>query len=155
MLSSCLTRCLPMSPSPRSTGRAKRALGFLFSWLLLALGVAGFAAAWVLVALSTGRLSSWMAVLGALDIIIVLRLGRWRPGRGRILVAALATAVIAAISNWWIIAAHLGAMLGLTPWASAVRLGFHHAWTLAGVANGPLDLLWIGAGIALAAVASR
>lgn len=144
-----------MLPSPRSTGRANRAPGFLFSWLLLALGVSGFAAAWVLVALSTGRLSSWMAVLGALDIIIVLRLGGWRPGRSRVLVAALATAVIAAIANWWIIAAHLGAMLGLSPWASAVRLGFHHAWTLAGLVNGPVDLLWISVAIVLSALASR
>jgi len=144
-----------MSPSPRSTGRARRAPGLLLSWLLLALGVAGFAAVWVLVALSSGRPSSWMAVLGALDIIIVLRLGSWRPGRGRALTAGLATGTIAVIANWWIIAAQLGAMLGLTPWASAVRLGFHHAWTLAGLANGPVDLLWIGVAIVLAAVASR
>lgn len=144
-----------MSSSPRSTGRANRAPGFLLSWLLLALGVAGFAAVWVLVALSSGRPGSWMAVLGALDIIIVLRLGGWRPGGSRVLAAASATALIAVIANWWIIAAQLGAMLGLTPWASAARLGFHHAWTLAGLANGPLDLLWVGVAMVLAAVASR
>ncbi len=154
MLGSCLIRLVSM-PSPPSNGRANRAPRFLLSLLLLVLGVSGFAAAWALLALSTGRLSSWMAVLGALDVIIVLRLGGWRPGVSRMLVAGLSTAVIAAMANWWIISAHLGGMLGMSPWASALRLGSHHAWTLAGVANGPVDLLCIGVAIVIAAIASR
>ncbi|QOW24059.1 hypothetical protein [Lysobacter sp. H23M47] len=144
-----------MTPPLPSTGRARRAPARVFSCVLLALGVFGFAAAWVLVALSSGRLGSWMAILGAIDIVIVLRLGGWRPGPARALLAAVATACIAALAIWWIIAAHLGAMLGLTPWGSAIRLGFHHAWTLAGIAIGPIDLLWMAAAVVLAAVASR
>lgn len=144
-----------MTLPPPSNGRANRAPARLFSVVLLALGVSGFAAAWVLVALSTGRLSSWMAMLGALDVIIVLRLGGWRPGWTRILLAAASTAGIVAIANWWIIAAHLGGMLGLSPWGSAVRLGLHHAWTLAGIANGPVALFWTAVAVAVAAIASR
>ncbi len=144
-----------MSLSPRSTGRPNRAPGHPLSVLLLILGVAGFAAVWVMLALSTGRLSSWMALLGALDVVIVLRLGAWQPGRTRMLVAGLATVAIAAVANWWIIAAHLGAMLGLPPWASAFKLGLHHAWTLAGVANGPTDFIMLAIAVAGAAIASR
>ena len=144
-----------MTPSMPSSARARRAPARVFSFVLLALGVFGFAAAWVLVALSSGHLASWMAVLGALDVVIVLRLGSWRPGPTRALLAAAATACIAVLANWWIIAAHLGAMLGLTPWGSAVRLGFHHAWTLAGIATGPLDLFWMAAAVVLAGIASR
>lgn len=146
---------VPMSRSLRSTGRANRAPGLLFSCLLLALGVSGFAAAWVLIALSTGRLSSWMAVLGAVDVVIVLRLGGWRPGLARVLLAMVSTASIVAVAMWWLIATHLGSMLGLSPWGSAVRLGFHHAWTLAGLAIGPIDLVWIGVAVVLAAIGSR
>lgn len=144
-----------MPPFPRSAGRTHRVPGTLLSFMLLALGVAGFAAAWVMVALSTGRLHSWMALLGALDVVIVLRLGGWPSGRGRALLAALATLVIAATANWWIIAAHLGAMLGMPPWSSALKLGLHHAWTLAGVANGPTDLILVSIAVVAAALASR
>ena len=144
-----------MPLSPLSAGRTKRVPGYLLSALLLALGVTGFAAAWVMVALSTGRLNSWMALLGALDVVIVLRLGVWRPGWSRSLLAALATAGIAAIANWWIIAAQLGAMLGLAPWDSAARLGLNHAWTMAGLVNNPADLVWAGAAVVVAAVACR
>lgn len=144
-----------MPPSPRSAGRTHRVPGNLFSFMLLVLGVAGFAAAWAMVALSTGRLHSWMAVLGALDVVIVLRLGTWQRGVRRAVLAAVATALIAAAAHWWIIAAHLGAMLGLPPWSSAVKLGLHHAWTLAGVANGPADLIWLATAVIAAAIASR
>ena len=144
-----------MPPSPRSAGRTHRVPGTVLSFLLLALGVTGFAAVWVMVALSTGQLHGWMALLGALDVVIVVRLGTWQPGILRALLAALATAAIAAIANWWIIAAHLGAMLGMPPWSSALKLGVNHASTLAGVANGPADLILVSIAVVVAAFASR
>jgi len=125
------------------------------SWLLLLLGTTGFAAIWVVLAWSNDRQCSWMALLGALDIAWILRLGAWRPGQQRMVIGIIATAVIVLLANWWIIAAQLGAVLGFEPWDSALRLGVHHAWTLAQLANGPLDMLWIVAGLVLAALASR
>ncbi|KGM56680.1 hypothetical protein N799_02925 [Lysobacter arseniciresistens ZS79] len=127
----------------------------LFGWLLLALGVSTFTVAWVALGFSSGRQHSWMAVLGALDVALMLRLGHWRPARVRVPAAVLATALIIALANWGQIAAQLGKMLGYAPWESAVRLGFHHAWTLAQLANGAADIAWWLLAMAAAALASR
>lgn len=125
------------------------------SWLLLAVAVGGFAALWVLLGSYTGRQHSWMAVVAALDVAWVLRLGGWRPGAMRLLLGMTGTALAVVLANWWLIAAHLGAMLGLQPWQSAVRLGRDLAWTMAGLANGAADLAWMALALVVAAVASR
>lgn len=125
------------------------------SWLLPLLGITGFAALWVIAALYADRQLSWMAVIGALDIAWLLRLGHWPRGRSRALVALAGTAVIAGLANWWIIASNVAGALGLSVWDAAVRLGWNHAWTLAQIANGPLDLVWIAAALVVAVVASR
>lgn len=65
-----------MTRQPLSSPRAT-----WLSWLLLLLGVGGFAAAWVIVGLYSDAQSSWMAILGALDVALLLRLGRWPAGR--------------------------------------------------------------------------
>jgi hypothetical protein len=137
----------PIRIAPRFKGR--------LALPLLALGVAGFAAAWVALALLTGRQCSWMAPLAALDAALLLRLGGMAPGWRRAAWALLATALMIALAQWGIIAAQLGAMLGLDPLTSALRLGPSLAWTLAQLANQPGDLLWLGAGLALAVLAAR
>lgn len=103
----------------------------------------------------TGRQQSWMAILAALDLAWMLRLGGWRPGPARMLLGVLGTGVVVVLANWGITASHLGAMLGLAAWDSALRLGAHHAWTLAQLANGAGDVAWIGAGLLAAAFSSR
>ncbi|MGV8941601.1 MAG: hypothetical protein ACOH1P_08715 [Lysobacter sp.] len=144
-----------MRSYPRSAADKKRLPRQLLSWLLLAFGVCGFAAAWVMLALYTGRQYSAMAILGALDVAIILRLDHWRRGPGRMALAVLATLTIIVLANWIIIASHLGAMLGLSPWDSALRLGIHHAWTLATLANNSADLAWLAAACLLAAISTR
>ncbi|WP_224743908.1 MULTISPECIES: hypothetical protein [Lysobacter] len=144
-----------MHASVRTSGHQNRLPRQLLSWLLLVLGVCGFAAVWVMLALYTGRQCSVMAILGALDVAIILRLGSWRPGPGRVTLAVLATTAIIILANWTIIAAQLGAMLGLSPWDSALRLGSHHAWTLATLANGTGDLAWLAAAWLVAAISTR
>lgn len=139
-----------MSPPAPSARRAS-----WFSWLLLLLGACGFAALWVLGSLYTGRQLGWMALLGALDIAWLLRLGDWRPGTGRMVAGIVATAAIVIVANWWITATQIGAMVGLDPWNSALRLGWHHAWILVQLANGALDALWVAVGLGVAAWLSR
>ena len=139
-----------MPPAPVSTSRIP-----WLSPLLLALATAGFAAVWTLVALFTDRQMSWLAVLGALDAAWMLRLSGWPAGRGRALAAVAATGTMIVLANWSIIASHLGGAMGLKPWESITRLGSDHAWTLAQLANGPLDLLWMGAALIAAAWAAR
>lgn len=125
------------------------------SWLLLLLGIGGFAAVWVIVGLYSNVQSSWMAVLGAIDAALLLRLGRWPAGAGRATLGVAATAAMILAANWGITSGQLGAVLGLPPWDSAMRLGLNHAWTLAQLANGAGDLLWLGVGLVVAALASR
>ncbi|TWI14034.1 hypothetical protein IP93_00025 [Lysobacter ruishenii] len=138
----------PASPSP------SRRVPWL-SPLLLALATVGFAAIWTLVALYTNRQVSWLAVIGALDMAWMLRLSGWPAGRGRMAAAVAATAAMIVLANWSIIAAHLGGAMGLKPWESITRLGSDHAWTLAQLANGPMDLLWMAVSLATAAWLAR
>jgi len=139
-----------MTTPPASTPRATPG-----AWLLLALGTAGFAALWVLAAVASGRQLGWMALVGALDVVWMLRLGRWPAGPVRVVAAFCATLIIVLLANWWIIASHLGAVLGFTPWESAQRLGFNHAWTLTQIANRRIDLVFFLLAPLLAAFAAH
>ena len=146
-----------MSTAPPDSPPSLLARWLTWSYrLLMLLGAcAGFAAIWVALAWSNDSQCSWMALLGALDVAWILRLTNWPVGPRRAVVGVIATAAIAMIANWWIIAVHLGAVLGFDPLESALRLGVHHAWLLAQLANGPLDLALIIAALVLAAVISR
>lgn len=126
-----------------------------FAAVLLVLASAGCAALWSLLAATTGRQCSWMAVVAALDAALLLRMARIRPGAARAVWGVLATAAAIAVANWFIAATQLGKMFGLLPWASTLKLGAGHAWTLAQLANGAVDVAWLAAGLVIAAVASR
>ena len=136
-------------PPPRRARRWPLAIA------LLLLGSLGIAAAWILVADSRNTQSSWMAVVAALDAAWLLRLARARPGALRALLGTAATALAIVVASWGIVAAQLARPMGMLPWESALKLGPHHAWTLACMANGAADLAWLGAGLVVAAVLSR
>lgn len=119
--------------------------------LLLVLGCAGFAAAWVLVALWSRQQAGWMALLAAVDAALLLRLGRFPPGPTRMLLAVAATLAMIALAQWSIVAAHVGAGMGLSPWESALKLGPDHAGTLLRLANGTGDWLLLAISLPLAA----
>ena len=123
--------------------------------LLALFGSLGFAAAWVLLASALGRQCSWMAVPAALDAALLLRMGRMPRGGMRAAWGLATTAVAIALANWGIAAAEFGQSVGMLPWASILRLGAHHAWTLIGLANDSVDIAWLVAGLVIAAVASR
>ena len=135
-------------------GRATRRAPLLATLLLVA-GSVGFAAAWVLVALARDSQCSWMALLAALDAAFLLRLARMPPGRARALLAVAGTVLTIALANWGIAAAQIGRAMGLLPWESLGKLGPFYAWTLASLANPPIDLWWLAASLVLAGVASR
>lgn len=124
--------------------------------LLMLLGAClGFVVVWVVLAWSKNSQCGWMALLAALDVAWVLRLSGWPSGVGRAVGGVVATAGIVLLANWFIIAVHLGEVMGLDPFASALRLGVQHAWTLAQLANGGFEVAMIGLGLLLAAIASR
>lgn len=140
------------SPTPRPRPAATPTP---LAWALLLLGTLGFAAAWASLSLATGRTHAWLALLAALDVAVLLRLGRWQPGASRAIGGTLAWMAIVVLATWSVIAGHLGKVFGLTPWTSALRLGADHAWTLAGLAFTPADLAWLAAGLVAALFASR
>lgn len=113
------------------------------AWLLLPVVVAGFAAIWTLAALYSGYQCSFMAVVGAVDVLWVLSLAPALRTTPRAIVATLATVLLVLLANWAIIAINVGAPLGVAPIEAMAKLGMHHALTLAGIANGWVDLVWV------------
>ncbi|MGR4875539.1 hypothetical protein [Pseudoxanthomonas sp. LARHCG66] len=133
-----------MPPAPRRTHR----------WLLpsmLLLGGGSVVLIWVMLALYLQRQTGWMALLAAVDVVLVLRLAGMRPGAWRALLGALVTAVICLLALWSISATQMGLSFGLDPWDSLLRLGFHHAWTLVTLTTTPLDVAALAAAPLLAA----
>jgi hypothetical protein len=127
-------------------------------WLalvMLLLGGLCFAVVWTMLAVYLGKPCGWMAVLGALDAAVMLRLGGMPRGAARVLVAVLATMAIMVLANWGVAATQIGFAMGLNPWDSALKLGMDYAWTLAGLANHALDRLWMGVALVVAAIAAR
>jgi hypothetical protein len=127
-------------------------------WLapfLLLIGSTGFAAAWVLLAWTRDQQCSWMAVLAALDAVLLVRLARMPAGWLRATLAGAATAGSILLANWGIAAAQMGKPMGLLPWESMGKLGPSFAWVLVTQANHPADLAWLWLGLVLAVAASR
>lgn len=140
------------TPSPMPEPRPIHVPRWL-AWCLLPVVTLGFAALWTLVALLSDRQASWMAVIGAIDVLWLLGLVPSLQAPSRAVLATLATAVIVACANWAIIASHVGAQLGAGPLEAIGKLGIHHAWTLAGLANARQDGVWIALALALSASA--
>ncbi len=133
---------------------AARRVGWLAPALLV-IGSFGFAAAWVLLAFARDQQCSWMAILAALDAALLLRMARVPRGWLRAMLAVIATAFTIVLANWGIAAAQIGRVMGLLPWESMTKLGPFYAWTLANLANPPIDLLWLATALVLAAIAAR
>ncbi len=142
-------------PSAPMTAAHRNAIRRAFHIAVLAIGCAGFAAIWTLLAAGTGSTLSALAVVAAVDAALLLRLIRARPGWARAAAGGSVTAVIIVLAQWGVIAAHVGSMLGLPPWESALRMGPSLAWAMAGVAMTGVDLAWFAASLVVAAALSR
>lgn len=148
----------PTPPAPSSHGAPtdrRAAHVWLRGGLLLPLSMVALVMLWVLLNLYTGGLHGWLAVVAALDVAWVLRFGGWRRGPGRALLGLAATVTVVAVAQWFILAVQVGGQIGLTPWESALKLGFHHARTLAGLAYGPWELGGFVLAALVAVLASR
>ena len=128
------------------------ASAWLFPVAALIAGVLGADAVWVVLAVATKRPCSWMALLAALDVVLLLRLTGVRPGPARVLGAVLATAVAALLAQWLIVATQLGIVLGLQPLDSALRLGPVLARELLRLSLSGGDIAWMCASLPFAAL---
>jgi len=116
----------------------------------LLLGVVTATLAWLVIALLSGRQVGWMAVLAALELGFMLRLGRLQAGPLRVGLTVAFTLMVALAANWGIASAYLGGSLGLDPWNSALRMGPFMAATLIQLANGVGEWLWLGVALVVA-----
>lgn len=103
---------------------------WLLSGLALGVGILGISAVWLALAVLSDSACSWLALVAAADMAMMLRLTQAPPGWSRRLLAAIATVVAVAVSQWLIVATYLGQALGLTPLDSARRLGPVLAWAM-------------------------
>lgn len=123
--------------------------------VMLLLGSICFVLVWTLLAIYLEGQSSWMAVVAAIGSALLLRLSGMPPGIGRAALAVGATAGIILLFNGAMIATQIGIIMGLNPLDSALKLGMHHARTLAGLANSGLDLAWMAAALITAWLLGR
>ena len=66
----------------------------------LAVGIAGICAIWVAIAMLSGASASWLGLVAAVDMALLLRLTRAPEGIARNVAAALATLAATALSQW-------------------------------------------------------
>ncbi|HDS1559690.1 hypothetical protein JAK58_12245 [Stenotrophomonas maltophilia] len=137
-----------------SNAARARTVTWLWPFMLL-LGLVVAPLAWMLLALMTGRQVGWMAVLTALELVFMLRLGTLGPGRLRVALVVAGTLLVAAAANWAIASAWMGGSMGLNPWDASLRMGPHLAWTLINLANGAMEWLWLAIGVAVGAWLAR
>lgn len=131
----------------------------LSAWLLpslaLLLGILGMSAIWVAAAVLAHSTCSWLALVAAIDMAVLVRLTGAPPGPLRSFAAVLATALAVALSQWLIVATQLGFVLGLAPIASSLRLGPALAWQLGRLSLDRPDLILLLAALPLAAILSQ
>ncbi len=117
-------------------------------WCLLA--ATGMAALWAIAATATHRPLGWMALLTALDVIVMLGLLRLVPDATRAGLAGASTALSIILAWWFIAASQMAPMLGLHPLQSLLRIGPHLVLSLSAASFDRFDLALAVASIVLA-----
>ena len=133
---------MPLFPSGR----------WLWPSLALLVGIAGMSAIWVAAAVLSGSTCSWLGLVAAADMALLLRLTNAPAGPGRTIAAVAATLATLVLAQWLVVATQIGVVLGMPPIASALHLGAHLAWQLAGLALGRVDWVLLAASPVLAAI---
>lgn len=129
--------------------------GWLLPGTALLVGILGMSAVWVAVAVLSNRSCSWLALVAAVDMALLLRLTNAPSGRLRMVVAVLATALAVVLSQWLIVATHLGLALGLGPLASSFRLGPALAWQLGKLSLDRVDWILLLSSLPLALILAQ
>lgn len=113
-------------------------------------GILGIGAIWTVVVVASGQPAGWMAVVAAIDAVLMLRLAGTPAGRLRATFAVIATLLTAILAHWFIVATQLGRVMGLPPLLSAFKLGPDLATQLILQTTSPVDALWLAAAVVVA-----
>jgi hypothetical protein len=140
----------PVTPSASTARAGIPGSVWLLTVLCVLIGVLGLAAGWTGAALLTRQQCGWIALVAAVDAAIMLRLANFPSGQLRAALSLGMTLVAIALANYFIVAARLGARMGIEPSESVRLLSLEMAWLLAGYANSVWDLVLIGIAAVLA-----
>jgi hypothetical protein len=123
----------------------------VFATLLALLGAFGIAAFWAVAAVASQHTQAWIALLAALDAALLLRLGGFRGGAMRAVVALAMTALAIVLAQWAWVGLRFGSELGFDPLQAVLRLGPELAWQLGRLGASVTDLLLYLVALLLAA----
>jgi hypothetical protein len=118
--------------------------------LALVVGVFGMVAAWLAAYLQFRSVAGWLALVAALDMVLMLRLAAAPAGPLRAGLAVAATAIAIGLAYWMMAATQMALLLGLTPLESSQRLGPVLAGELVRHATSGWDIAWAGLALVLA-----
>jgi len=131
----------------------------IITWLLptlaLLVGILGISAVWVAAATISNSSCSWLGLLAAVDMALLLRLTNAPEGRLRMMAAISATAAAVVLSQWLVVATQMGISLGMAPLASSLRLGPALAWELSRLSLHAADWILLLASLPLAGILSQ
>jgi glucan phosphoethanolaminetransferase (alkaline phosphatase superfamily) len=133
----------------------KSIAGWLLPGIALLAGVLGMTAVWVAVSTISNSPSSWLALVAAMDVALLMKLTNAPAGRARLVIAVLATATAIVLSFWLIVATQMGISLGMGPLASSFRLGPALACQLTRLYLINTDWIFLLASLPLAAILTR
>lgn len=115
-------------------------LRWLWPAFMVVVGILGMATLWTVVSMTSQQPCAWLALVAAADIALLLRLSGAPGGHIRRILAVLGTLAAIAFSYWMIVASQMGQVMGMTPMASALRLGPSLAWDLTRMSFGRWDI---------------
>ena len=131
----------------------------IITWLLptlaLLVGILGISAVWVAAATLSDSSCSWLGLLAAVDMALLLKLTNAPPGRLRVIAAIAATAASVVLSQWLVVATQVGISLGMAPLASSLRLGSVLAWQLSRLSLDSIDWILLIASLPLAGILTQ
>jgi hypothetical protein len=140
------------SPSEGAELTSREGLAWLLPLLAVVAGVAGVVAVWVALGALTQSSASWMGLVAAVDIALLLRLTHAPPGAARTLLAAFATLAAVLAAQWLLAALRVGVWVGMEPLASAARLGPALGWQVVKLGLDRVDWVLLAAALPLAAI---
>jgi hypothetical protein len=132
----------PRRHPPRVTSRTPSAATLWIALCACTIAIVGVAALWAAISLVLGGSCGWMAILAALDAVLLLRLANWPPGRARALVALGVLALTLPVAGYFLATAQVGRGMGLRPFEALPRMSLELASLYLRANLGWIEALW-------------